>query len=431
MINLTHVLDIDNVTAGGIFAGADFSLAILSLVLNVIILATIKNSNSLCSDVHFVMYACIAASNVIITSFVKLLSTVLCGHAVAKNKVSVPFQFCGIYNIFSRLTWFIFPYSILIVSWLDLLEIMSQRFSKSELELDVSSLMRVEDEGVLTRRHNILKEREVIQLMKSLKSSSSVDSILTSRSKGGGKTLGQQEKETINSAAKMWKSKALDKKREDISLKKKRKVFKQKSKSIDNTLDMTKTVPSIDNSKLSHSCSELTREVSVPLSAIKEEDDETQNHYSNQGSFRRKIFAKSKTQQLTLSLSPGSSLKSFKSSNQSLSSLKKQVSFDDSLSSDTRVTMSKTSGKIETRLVPESETMSMRPSSRASNVSSNNADVNARDLKYAISVWSLAAIYCILNKQEPSELCSVTEGKLNFPFCALMLPFCIGLHESH
>ena len=410
MINLTHVIGIDSVTAGGVFAGVDFSLAIFSMVLNVIILATIKNSNILCSDVHFVMYACVATSNIIITSFVKLLSTVLCGHAVAKNKVSVPFQFCGIYNIFSRLTWFIFPYSILIVSWLDFLNIMKQRFSKSELELEVSSLMRVEDEGVLTGRQNILREREVIQLMKSLKNSTSVDSSFTSRSKGGGnKTLGQQEKETINSAAKTWKSKALDKKREDISLKKKRKVFKQKSKSIDNTSALTKTAPSIDNTKLSHSCSELAQEVSAPLYAIKEEE-ETLGHYSNQGSFRRKIFAKSKTQQLTLSLSPGSSLKSFKSSNQSLSSLKKQVSFDDSLSSDTRVTMSRTTGKTETRLVPESETMSMRPSSRASNVSSNNADVNAKDLKYAVSVWSLAAIYCIFNKQETSELCSVTEG---------------------
>ena len=74
------------------------------------------------------------------------------------------------------------------------------------------------------------------------------------------------------------------------------------------------------------------------MDPIKEEDDgEPRN---TQSSFRRRIFARSRTNQLTLSIpssevqtiSPGSSLKSLKSSNQSLSSWRKQVSFDDSLS---------------------------------------------------------------------------------------------------
>ena len=75
----------------------------------------------------------------------------------------------------------------------------------------------------------------------------------------------------------------------------------------------------------------VTAAQATPLYSIKEEDDSGVRN-NNTKSFRRKIFARSKTQQATLSISPESSYKSLKSSNQSLSSLKKQVSFDDSAS---------------------------------------------------------------------------------------------------
>ena len=93
------------------------------------------------------------------------------------------------------------------------------------------------------------------------------------------------------------------------------------------------------------------------MDPIKEEDDGASRNTGS--SFRRRIFARSRTNQLTLSIpssevqttSLGSSQKSLKSSNQSLSSWKKQVSFDDSLSEfaldqkHTKVMQSK-SGKV-------------------------------------------------------------------------------------
>ena len=119
-------------TAGGVFAATDFSLSILGTVLNVIILVTIKNSPTLSRDLDYIMFASLAASNIIITAFVKLLSTVLVGHAVAKNVEEVPFQFCNVYIIFHRLTWFIFPSTILALGWSHFWSIIQCRFVTSE-----------------------------------------------------------------------------------------------------------------------------------------------------------------------------------------------------------------------------------------------------------------------------------------------------------
>ena len=119
----------------------------------------------------------------------------------------------------------------------------------------------VEEEGVLTRRHNILKEREIVRIMKSLRAeeaarSSSIDSVLSPKSKrskkSARKSSGQQEAETIN-LARAWRSKATDKKKED-STNEKRKVMKEKSKSIDDTLETSP--PQLDRQH-SYSCSEL------------------------------------------------------------------------------------------------------------------------------------------------------------------------------
>ena len=120
----------------------------------------------------------------------------------------------------------------------------------------------VDEEGVLTRRHNILKEREIVRIMKSLRAEeaargSSIDSVLSPKSKrskkSARKSSGQQEAETIN-LARAWRSKATTNKKKEDSTNEKRKVMKEKSKSIDDTLDTSP--PQLDRQH-SYSCSEL------------------------------------------------------------------------------------------------------------------------------------------------------------------------------
>ena len=446
-MNLTAYLESDIVTSGGTFAALDFSLCVLATILNVILLVTIKNSGNLNGNILYVIFASISGSNIIISSFVKLLSTVLVGHGVAKDIDKVPFQFCNIYIIFYRLTWFIFPYSIVLVSWVELIEIIKYRFfnSSSVIDFETSSTGRkslVEEEGILTRRHNILKEREVIKIMKSLNSnkksgSISTDSILSPKSK---RRSSRKESGGALAIGKAWKSKANENKKKD-SLTSKRKVLKQKSKSIDDTLE-TEEKESILVKRQSQSCLELNTDApKILLHPIQEDEDgrtvaedggSGHNKPPGSGSFRRKIFAKSKSQQVTLSISPASSLKSFKSSNQSLSSLKKQVSFDDSLSEvvDNKH-QSRTewigqyggSGQCKTSLVSgdfDSDAVLLlhqqltRPQSSASNVSTTASQSMAKHhVKYPLAIWSLAAIYAMIDEQlvKPKHIyCPITAG---------------------
>ena len=77
------------VTAGGLFVFIEMSLGFLATVLNVIVLATIKNSHSLLSQPRYVLLANLAASNIATSILVKLMSVVLCGHAVATHRTQV------------------------------------------------------------------------------------------------------------------------------------------------------------------------------------------------------------------------------------------------------------------------------------------------------------------------------------------------------
>ena len=115
----------------------------------------------------------------------------------------------------------------------------------------------VEEEGVLTRRHNILKEREIVRIMKSFQADkadceSSHESVLSPKSKrskkSARKSSGQQEKETINLARKATEKKT------EVPANEKRKLLKEKSKSIDDTLE---TSPTQLERQHSHSCFEL------------------------------------------------------------------------------------------------------------------------------------------------------------------------------
>ena len=77
------------VTAGGLFVFIEMSLGFLATVLNVIVLATIKNSSSLLSQSRYVLLANLVTSNIATSILVKLMSVVLCGHAVATRKTQV------------------------------------------------------------------------------------------------------------------------------------------------------------------------------------------------------------------------------------------------------------------------------------------------------------------------------------------------------
>ena len=306
---------LQHISAGGLFVSIDFCLSILGTILNVIILATIKNSSFLLQDQYYSFLASLSLSNIIICSFLKLLSSVLCGHAVARNLLEVPFQFCNIYVVFRRLTWCVLPYTVFFIAWLDLVNTVRYKFLTSgSIDFESSSYGRksVDEEGILTKRYLILKEYKYIQIIKSLKSSQQnkknstdgSDSLHSIKNKWKSKikTNKKLDSEKFGSISRKWKENTFDKKKDEL---KRQRVMKQKSKSFDDELELDPGHRVQMEKKQSYSCSELPQ-----LYSIREEGDTSIRNIAQSKTYRRKMFAKSKTQQVTMSFSPASSLSS-------------------------------------------------------------------------------------------------------------------------
>ena len=170
-MDLMDILGIEQVLAGGIFVAIEMSLGFISMILNVIILATIKHSELLQNDEKYLLMGNMSAANIIICSFVKLMSVVLCGHAVAINSLEADFQFCSIFVFFHRMTWSILPSSIFFYYWLDLVPRIRLYMINTHIvsDQDASSMGKIsssEDEGVLTKRHMIRKADYYVALLK-------------------------------------------------------------------------------------------------------------------------------------------------------------------------------------------------------------------------------------------------------------------------
>ena len=193
------VFGLDHLTAGGVFVTLDFCLSILATILNVIIVATIKNSSSLLQEPYYSFLASLGVSNIIISAFLKLLSSVVCGHAVARNLAEVPFQFCNIYISVQRLTWITLPYTVFFISWLEFIRTLRHKYDlrSASLELESSPFSRksIDEEGILTGRYLILKEYQYVQIIKSLKNSQQK------------KRTSEDGAETLHTIKNRWKSK--------------------------------------------------------------------------------------------------------------------------------------------------------------------------------------------------------------------------------
>ena len=65
-MDLMEILGIEQVLAGGIFVAIEMSLGFISMILNVIILATIKHSELLQNDEKYLLMGNMSAANIII-----------------------------------------------------------------------------------------------------------------------------------------------------------------------------------------------------------------------------------------------------------------------------------------------------------------------------------------------------------------------------
>ena len=102
----------------------------------------------------------------------KLMSVVICDHAVAIDKTEVYFQFCSIFVFSHRISWSILPSTVFFMFWVDLMPKMRQYMILKQLGNDFETSLTggtsnfEEEEGVLTKRYMISKTEKYIALLK-------------------------------------------------------------------------------------------------------------------------------------------------------------------------------------------------------------------------------------------------------------------------
>ena len=96
---------------------ADMSLAVCSVVVNLIVLTGIKESEATMGMFNLVLTN-LCFSNLTSAVLVKSISIIHNGYAVAANTTQSNIAFCNIMLVTYRATWAVLPLTVFILSWM-------------------------------------------------------------------------------------------------------------------------------------------------------------------------------------------------------------------------------------------------------------------------------------------------------------------------
>ena len=96
----------------------DMSLAILSVVFNLMVITSIKENEDRLGVTFNLVLISLCSSNLLSAVMVKSISIVHNAYAVAANSTHSDIAFCILYSFGYRLTWAVLPWSVVALSWL-------------------------------------------------------------------------------------------------------------------------------------------------------------------------------------------------------------------------------------------------------------------------------------------------------------------------
>ena len=99
----------------------DMSLAILSVVFNLIVITSVKEKEDMLGTTFNLVLINLCSSNLLSSVMVKSISIVHNAYAVASNSTQSDIAFCILYSFGFRLTWAVLPWSVVSLSWLTVL----------------------------------------------------------------------------------------------------------------------------------------------------------------------------------------------------------------------------------------------------------------------------------------------------------------------
>ena len=99
----------------------DMSLAIISVVFNLMVITSIKEREDILGVTFNLVLLNLCSSNLLSAVMVKSISIVHNAYAVASNSTQSDIAFCILYTFGYRLTWAVLPWSLVVLSWMTLL----------------------------------------------------------------------------------------------------------------------------------------------------------------------------------------------------------------------------------------------------------------------------------------------------------------------
>ena len=96
------------------------SLAIVSVVFNLMVLTAIKEKEEMLGITFNLVLINLCSSNLLSAVMVKSISIVHNAYAVAANSTQSDIAFCILYTFGYRLTWAVLPWSLVVLSWMTL-----------------------------------------------------------------------------------------------------------------------------------------------------------------------------------------------------------------------------------------------------------------------------------------------------------------------
>ncbi|QQP42173.1 Uncharacterized protein FKW44_016754 [Caligus rogercresseyi] len=109
---------ISKLSYGAILVVLEMTLTLLSIILNLVVIISIREKESLLNSTLNLLLGNLCFSNLLAAVFVKSIAIIYNGYAVTSEKWSVELAFCMVYTLSSRATWAVLPYTILVLSWL-------------------------------------------------------------------------------------------------------------------------------------------------------------------------------------------------------------------------------------------------------------------------------------------------------------------------
>ena len=103
---------------GALVVVMDMSLAIVSVVFNLMVITAIKEKEEMLGITFNLVLINLCSSNLLSAVMVKSISIVHNAYAVAANTTQSDIAFCILYSFGHRLTWCVLPWSVVVLCWL-------------------------------------------------------------------------------------------------------------------------------------------------------------------------------------------------------------------------------------------------------------------------------------------------------------------------